>query len=397
MKKKLAIILSCLLAVSMLAMTACGKANTPGANLSQDETNVPGDGTEAEPSKPYEDAYYSITISINPVVKLLMNKNDEVLEVQCLNADSEVAYGKIMDDLIGKPVTQATEAIVQSAIEQGYLKEGASCTISCEDVWEASDALVEQFTQIQQTVQTVLVNENREDAAVVMEMSDAVQILETSGVQVNEEFKEKYAQVTPAPEGDPVKSNYHDDDLWPNLLFIMKPGEIVEEVIFLNDSSNRAYAGVTQNVVGMKDVEAAKVYLAAAYSNGYLWDQLDYTGGADIPAWVHDKLIVFKNYEEAISSGLIPIPHEFWSKCPRVALIVDDSEKVTEVLYLNASASSELSGINYVGQNAMSASGSIVQECFNRGYIRFTNIPIEMFEHIITVYNEEEAQQMGLK
>lgn len=299
-----------------------------------------------------------------------------------------------MDDLIGESVTWATQIIVQSAVEQGFLKENAFCTISCEDVWEASAELVEQFTQIHQTVQNVLIDEKREDAVIVMDVVEAVEILEVAGVQVDEEFKEEFVDGFSDVQRTESQA---DDNLWPNVLFIMKPGELVEEVVYLNDSANRAYVGVTQDVVDMKDTDAAKVYLAAAYENGYLKEQFDYDAGPNIPRWIHDKLLVFRNYDEAFYDGLIPIPHEFWSQCPRVALLVDDNEKISEVFYLNDSAAKVLSGMDFIGKDPMSASGTIVSKCYKAGYIRFTNIPPEMFEHIITVCNEEEAQQMGLK
>lgn len=392
-----------ILVAVMLSVTACSQNSTPSTTTTiedaEDATETQVVSTQEELTeivlqKPYEDAGYSITISINPLVKLLMSNDDQVLEVQCLNADSEVAYGDIIDDLIGEPVTRATQAIVLSAIEQGYLKENASCTISCEDVWETSEGLVEQFAQIHQTVQNVLLDENREDAVVVMDVVEAVEILESAGVQVDEEFKVEFVDGFSDVQ---LTESQEDDNLWPNVLFIMKPGEFVEEVVYLNDSANRAYAGVTQDVVDMKDTDAAKIYLAAAYENGYLKEQFDYDSGPNIPRWIHDKLLVFRNYDEAFYDGLIPIPHEFWTLCPRVALLVDDNERISEVLYLNDSAVKVLSGIDFVGKDPMSASGTIVSKCYKAGYIRFTNIPAEMFEHIITVCNEEEALQMGLK
>lgn len=93
MKKKLAVFACATLAAAMLSMTACSKTDIPSATLPTEETaetqttsaqEKPTDttqSTEQEAEKPYEDAGYSITISINPLVKLFMSKDDQVLEV----------------------------------------------------------------------------------------------------------------------------------------------------------------------------------------------------------------------------------------------------------------------------------------------------------------------------
>lgn len=52
----------------------------------------------------------------------------------------------------------------------------------------------------------------------------------------------------------------------------------VKQVVFLNDTANRAYSGCKKNVIGKYDREAAKPYLAAAVDNGYLLEQFAYKG-----------------------------------------------------------------------------------------------------------------------
>lgn len=402
MKKHLLIVV---LIVLLLVATACGRSQDPSVSNSETEAGVDANEVNMdsstnssqaiEPEKPYENACYSITISINPLVKLVLDKGNQVLGVECLNVDSEIVYRDILGELVGMSATDAASLIVTSAIEQGYLKDGASCTVSCDDIWEPSEELLTQFTQIQQSVQTVLEERERTDVNVVMEVTQAVENLEEAGVQVNEELKAEFTETMPdQQEANEVIS---DEGMWPNLLFIMKPGEIVEEVVYLNDSANRAYAGVSTNVVGMSDKDATRIYLAAAYENGYLRDQLNYTGKENIPDWVLEKLIVCRNYDEAILQGILPIPYEFYANAPRLVFIVDDDCVVEEVVYLNNNAATAFSGIELVGQKDMKALQKVISTCYNLGYIRFMNLPAEMHEYILTVCNAEEARALGYR
>ena len=62
-----------------------------------------------------------ITIDINPSIELAVDEKDIVVEAITLNEDADVIYSDL--DLTGKSVDEATEIIVDTAIETGYIAE----------------------------------------------------------------------------------------------------------------------------------------------------------------------------------------------------------------------------------------------------------------------------------
>lgn len=62
-----------------------------------------------------------VTIDINPSIELGIDENDIVAEVITLNADADIAYSD--SQLIGKSLEDATEIILDTSIELGYITE----------------------------------------------------------------------------------------------------------------------------------------------------------------------------------------------------------------------------------------------------------------------------------
>lgn len=77
-----------------------------------------------------------ITVDINPSVELAVNIDDKVLEVVSLNDDANIITSDL--DLVGLSVEDATDKIIDAAIETGYIDELSEdntvvVTSSCDD------------------------------------------------------------------------------------------------------------------------------------------------------------------------------------------------------------------------------------------------------------------------
>ncbi len=72
-----------------------------------------------------EEAY--VTIDINPSVELIVNGNDQVVYANALNEDAEVLLADL--DLVGMDVEEATDFIIETAIELGYIDLDAADTV----------------------------------------------------------------------------------------------------------------------------------------------------------------------------------------------------------------------------------------------------------------------------
>ncbi len=133
--------------LSICLLCACGKTTSEsadgppgsqvaGSTVSDDgadfrETETQGTDTNATESKASEPAQIEyatiIYVTINPKLALYLDENDVVIAVDCLNQD---AY-QITDEvkLIGEPVEQCMELIVETAIEKEFLQEGKEVQI----------------------------------------------------------------------------------------------------------------------------------------------------------------------------------------------------------------------------------------------------------------------------
>lgn len=62
-----------------------------------------------------------VTLDINPSIELVIDENDKVVDTVTLNEDADIAYSDV--NLIGKTIEDATESIVDTAIDLGYITE----------------------------------------------------------------------------------------------------------------------------------------------------------------------------------------------------------------------------------------------------------------------------------
>lgn len=89
-----------------------------------------------------EESY--VTIDINPSVELIVNEREKVVYVNALNEDAEVLLADL--NLVGMPVDEATDLIIETAIALGYIDVEASDTVV--EVSSTSDtALGEQIRE----------------------------------------------------------------------------------------------------------------------------------------------------------------------------------------------------------------------------------------------------------
>lgn len=81
-----------------------------------------------------QDAYASVYMTINPQIRIDVNRKDVVVDIESLNED-----GKILTDGYGyqkKKIHVVLDELADQAVDLGYLREGGSITLSI----EASDA-----------------------------------------------------------------------------------------------------------------------------------------------------------------------------------------------------------------------------------------------------------------
>jgi hypothetical protein len=77
-----------------------------------------------------------VTIDINPSVELAVNSSDVVVDVVALNDDADIITADL--DLIGLDVEEASEKVIEAAVETGYIDELSEdntvvVTSSCDD------------------------------------------------------------------------------------------------------------------------------------------------------------------------------------------------------------------------------------------------------------------------
>ncbi|MDD2376507.1 MAG: hypothetical protein PHD15_04475 [Clostridia bacterium] len=108
MKKKLVLVFSLLLVfvVGYVVYTNNNKRNLVAENQVQ---------TQVEKILTY------VTIDINPSIELAVDEGDIVVDAITLNEDADIAYSDLA--LIGQTVENATEIIVNTAIDLGYITE----------------------------------------------------------------------------------------------------------------------------------------------------------------------------------------------------------------------------------------------------------------------------------
>jgi hypothetical protein len=112
MKKNLALVVSGIL---MILVVVAGIYKITNNNV------MVGDNKNLNNESLNNKKIYYATIDINPSVELALDENDKVVDVIPLNDDAIIAYEGL--DLIGQDLIVATDEIIGTAIELGYINE----------------------------------------------------------------------------------------------------------------------------------------------------------------------------------------------------------------------------------------------------------------------------------
>ncbi|MBR6607326.1 MAG: hypothetical protein IKK98_01480, partial [Oscillospiraceae bacterium] len=193
--KRLLCLLLCLAMV--LSMAACGKA-TPVPSEKEPTSSQPADpapeaqpAPETEPENP-DNAYIDemaakpapsgavgyIDISINPLVRLYFDVNDVIIEVRYLNGDAKDAFEEKVEEhkVEGMDLEKGIRILTETAIEKGYLKEGAPVTVGVEIIEEEAAVKADLEKLAEATVLAVV--ESEEVTAVVTVAESAEEVVQ---------------------------------------------------------------------------------------------------------------------------------------------------------------------------------------------------------------------------
>lgn len=158
-----------LMLVATLALTGCAskekkeeattveKENTTTAEqkeTTQNETTekVTEEATEAIP----ENYAATVVVTINPEVKLYLDIDNNVIYVECLNDDAKEIVKEVK--LVGEPISKATNEIVKTSIDKGFLSEekGNAVKIEVAEVKDEKYDVKETLTVVEESVSVVL-------------------------------------------------------------------------------------------------------------------------------------------------------------------------------------------------------------------------------------------------
>ncbi|MBQ7083124.1 MAG: hypothetical protein IJM93_06270, partial [Oscillospiraceae bacterium] len=193
--KRLLCLLLCLAMV--LSMAACGKATTapsekePTSSQPADPAPEAQPAPETEPENP-DNAYIDemaakpapsgavgyIDISINPLVRLYFDVNDVIIEVRYLNGDAKDAFEEKVEEhkVEGVDLEKGIRILTETAIEKGYLKEGAPVTVGVEIIEEEAAVKADLEKLAEATVLAVV--ESEEVTAVVTVAESAEEVVQ---------------------------------------------------------------------------------------------------------------------------------------------------------------------------------------------------------------------------
>lgn len=114
-------------------MFGCGKAKKEeqksAANQKTEKTNEP-EGTGDDVAALLKNAKYVAVIhaKINPEFNIYLDKDENVVALECLNADAKDAYGK--KSFAGKSLDETLQTVVSIAAEKGYMKEDQTVALT---------------------------------------------------------------------------------------------------------------------------------------------------------------------------------------------------------------------------------------------------------------------------
>lgn len=155
MKKK---VIAIGLLTCMLLFTACGQTTVDitedtlnSVEVAQSESESTVITTVTSGSKAHIN---KINITINPEINIITDDDGIVIEIEYLNDDAREAYGSL--DLIGLPVGEATELIVEAAAEQGYLEDGKPVAVTLLDTNVDGQDILGELSDVKDATQKEL-------------------------------------------------------------------------------------------------------------------------------------------------------------------------------------------------------------------------------------------------
>ena len=245
MKKYLLIFVTTILLA--LSLSACGDNGSVEAPPATDMGDVGEDGNGIPMAPPgSEDGngdgldqseQFFVVISINPEFKLHLNRNMEIIEVECLNQDAESLYPQM--NLIGKTYEDGLEEILTKAIQNNYLSNNGKIQVNV----KRSGGEFEQ---------------QERDYFDSMNQSTLDKVRQTSGLAIN-----FVSQVTFDAE-DYIIEEYNADGYLVHFAYIHGDGNLDHEY----SRKYLSYSPLTYEETYHQPQEGTKVYTLTCDNNG---------------------------------------------------------------------------------------------------------------------------------
>lgn len=147
------------------------------------EEEIPTQAPEEEPTYDIipESYAYTLTVSINPLVRLYMDESNIIVGIEYLNQDAIDAYVEL--DLVGTSCEEGIALMVETAAEKEYLvQEG---TVSLELTEVVNTEVISDSTPLkeaQAAVEEVLESEEFAELAAVIEAEVSEEVTEQTGI-----------------------------------------------------------------------------------------------------------------------------------------------------------------------------------------------------------------------
>lgn len=167
--------LLCLVLACSTMMFGCGKAKQEeqksATNQKTEKANEPEE-TGDDVAALLKNAKYVavIHVKINPEFNIYLGEDENVVALECLNADAKDAYGK--KSFAGKSLDEALQTVVSIAAEKGYMKEDQTVALTITECTTDLNA-----TELQTKMDSVVTEAAKEQNITVttaMDMSEEV-------------------------------------------------------------------------------------------------------------------------------------------------------------------------------------------------------------------------------
>lgn len=160
MKKLLALLL---VAVMCLSLVACGgetlnTSETPNSNDNSSTQQETVQGIQTDNSTNERTAAIVVHIAINPELKIHVDDEGNVIEVECLNDDAKAVNNKV--SVIGKNCKDAIMLLLNEMLVQGFLENNAKIDVMVLFAEEMADQMHFWMEAVENGVTEVLAENN---------------------------------------------------------------------------------------------------------------------------------------------------------------------------------------------------------------------------------------------